>query len=180
MAEQVAHATVVSVSCSKDAVYPGINPKVLGKAGLPLTMAAQVFPGCQGNEGELIERYAYYVSEVAVMEVFEPVRQGPVPRDSGDWYLGRGGQLWAQKVGQWMLGSLFENDFTQIFPTERHEPPIDEDSYSYSNGLKVNTSTLCLIIDALPFLIALPTSFRIFLLCQTLSTSFYPSLLSVL
>lgn len=40
MTEKAAHAVVVSVICSKDAIYPGINPEVPGKAGASLTMAA--------------------------------------------------------------------------------------------------------------------------------------------
>ena len=45
MAEKTAHATVVSVICSDDVIIPGIDAEVFGKAGMPLTMAAQVFPG---------------------------------------------------------------------------------------------------------------------------------------
>lgn len=79
MAGNAAHATMVGLIRSKDALCPDINPEILGKAGVPLAIAAQVFPGRAGNKRELIRRNAYYVAGVALTKIFAPVRKGRVP-----------------------------------------------------------------------------------------------------
>ncbi len=122
MAENATNTTVVSFICSKKAIHPSKNPDILEKAGMPLSMAARIFPSRWGNKGELIGIYTYYVRGVAFMKVSEPMRQGPVLGESSDWELGRRGQLRA-----WQLAEGVQVHVVQAFEKNVHNrKPINE------------------------------------------------------
>lgn len=102
MAEKTAHAAVVGVGRSDNALDTGEQAEVFLKVLVAGAVAVKVFPGGGADERELIRGDADDVAAVVIVEVLEPMGKATIPGDHGYGDFGCGCKAGAGEFGEGM------------------------------------------------------------------------------